>query len=250
MAKKNDRSGKRIGSVVVKRIVGQDRFHNNLWECLCDCGSTRIVSSTYLNRMENQNPPSPCRCLYKTSYRIGMRFGKLTVLEKLMEKTVSGHPQYLCLCDCGNRTTVVSTNLRESGHTVSCGCHKLERIKESNTTHGMTAGRLGSSPDRRYSMWAQAKKRSLKNGYYPFDIEPTDIEIPDRCPLLGIKLVTTNSVMRPNSPTLDKVIPELGYVKGNIWVISARANTIKNDASLEELKLLTQNLEKHIKESV
>jgi hypothetical protein len=38
--------------------------------------------------------------------------------------------------------------------------------------------------------------------------------------------------------------PEKGYIKGNVWVISNRANTLKNDASLQELELLVENLKK------
>lgn len=47
--------------------------------------------------------------------------------------------------------------------------------------------------------------------------------------------------MNPNedSPSIDKVIPELGYVRGNVWVISNKANRIKNNATLEELKLFS-----------
>jgi len=41
-----------------------------------------------------------------------------------------------------------------------------------------------------------------------------------------------------NSPSLDKLIPELGYVKGNITVMSVRANRIKNDATRQEIELL------------
>jgi hypothetical protein len=48
----------------------------------------------------------------------------------------------------------------------------------------------------------------------------------------------------PNSPSLDKIIPSKGYIKGNVWVISNRANTLKNDASLQELELLVENLKK------
>jgi len=44
-----------------------------------------------------------------------------------------------------------------------------------------------------------------------------------------------------DSSTLS--IPEKGYVKGNIWVVSLRANKLKNDATLQELKTLVENLE-------
>lgn len=40
----------------------------------------------------------------------------------------------------------------------------------------------------------------------------------------------------PNSPTLDRIRPDLGYVKGNVIVISGRANRIKSDATIEELR--------------
>ncbi len=44
----------------------------------------------------------------------------------------------------------------------------------------------------------------------------------------------------PNSPSLDRIDPTKGYVKGNVWIISHRANTIKSDASHEELKLVAE----------
>jgi hypothetical protein len=38
-----------------------------------------------------------------------------------------------------------------------------------------------------------------------------------------------------NSPTLDRLVPSKGYVKGNVVVMSARANFIKQDAGSEEV---------------
>ena len=86
-----------------------------------------------------------------------------------------------------------------------------------------------------FTMFYSAKRRA-KVGGYPFDITINDIVIPEFCPALGIKLETAKGHCNsPFSPTLDKIIPELGYVKGNIQVISRRANTMKNDASPDEL---------------
>jgi hypothetical protein len=50
-----------------------------------------------------------------------------------------------------------------------------------------------------------------------------------------------------NSPTLDRIIPSLGYVRGNVKVISMRANVLKHNASLDELKKLVAWLEKELK---
>lgn len=68
----------------------------------------------------------------------------------------------------------------------------------------------------------------------PFDITIDDVVIPDVCPVLGIPLRRNVGKAGPNSPTLDRIIPEKGYVKGNVRVISYRANQIKNDGSMEE----------------
>ena len=76
-----------------------------------------------------------------------------------------------------------------------------------------------------------AKQRAKKSGL-PFDITYKDIVIPEFCPYLGIKLVPFSEW---SSPSLDKIIPTLGYVKGNIQVISTKANTMKNNATQEEL---------------
>lgn len=89
--------------------------------------------------------------------------------------------------------------------------------------------------------WAKsrAKKKNLD-----FNITPEDIIIPDICPILGIKLENGNGCLIDSSPTIDRINPALGYVKGNIEVISYRANRIKNDATLDELKKVVDHLSK------
>tara|TARA_R110002096_G_scaffold58562_1_gene147378 strand:- start:878 stop:1360 length:483 start_codon:yes stop_codon:yes gene_type:complete len=89
-------------------------------------------------------------------------------------------------------------------------------------------------------MLLNAKSRAKRKGF-PFDIEESDIIIPKICPVLGINIIT-NTIRKPtdNSPSLDKFIPELGYVKGNIAVISVRANRIKNNSTRQEIELLLQ----------
>lgn len=87
-----------------------------------------------------------------------------------------------------------------------------------------------------------AKKRSQMRDR-PFNLTIEDIQIPECCPILGLKLeVCQGGPLKDrvpkwadNSPTLDCIDPAKGYVKGNVWIISWRANHIKNDASPEEL---------------
>ena len=83
-----------------------------------------------------------------------------------------------------------------------------------------------------------AARARAKTQNVPFNITIEDIVVPEYCPVLGIKLEFNVNLSKDNSPTLDKIIPELGYIKGNIAVISKRANTIKSNASYEEIQKL------------
>ena len=83
----------------------------------------------------------------------------------------------------------------------------------------------------------RAHQRAMKKGV-PYSITVDDISIPDFCPILHIPLYSSTGQASPNSPSLDRIDPKLGYVPGNVQVISCRANMLKNDASIEELELL------------
>lgn len=77
---------------------------------------------------------------------INNKFGRLTVLSLDSKRTPNRGRRYLCLCDCGKKTIVASSNLTK-GHTKSCGCYRLEIIKKSLITHGQ------SRRNREYKIW-------------------------------------------------------------------------------------------------
>jgi hypothetical protein len=87
-----------------------------------------------------------------------------------------------------------------------------------------------------------AAKSRAKRKNLPFDIKIEDIVVPDVCPVLGIPLKHGVSRVCDNSPTLDRIIPELGYVIGNIQVISHKANTIKSNATYEEMCRVVEHM--------
>jgi len=49
---------------------------------------------------------------------------------------------------------------------------------------------------------------------------------------------------RPDSPSVDRIRPELGYVPGNVAVISVKANFIKGNATAAEIRLVAEWLDK------
>ena len=81
-------------------------------------------------------------------------------------------------------------------------------------------------------MIRRIKTRAKKKGL-AFEISVEDIVIPELCPILGISL-------KENSASLDRVDNSKGYIKNNVRVVSSRANTLKRDASLEELEKIVE----------
>lgn len=83
-------------------------------------------------------------------------------------------------------------------------------------------------------LFRHAKDRAKEAGV-PFAIRREDIVIPEWCPILGLRLARGIGRTLPASPTLDRIIPALGYVPGNIAVMSHKANRLKSDGSVEDL---------------
>lgn len=103
------------------------------------------------------------------------------------------------------------------------------------------AVRARRQADPRKAMLLEAKKRAKAKGI-PCTLTLADIVIPKRCPWLGVPLSVGRGKPHRYSPSLDELRYGGGYVQGNVVVISRRANTIKNDATLQELELITEGV--------
>lgn len=99
-----------------------------------------------------------------------------------------------------------------------------------------------------YGLWLSAKRRAEAQGL-PFNIERTDIVVPEFCPILGIELRPGAGKVEDHSPTLDRIIPSKGYVKGNVVVISMRANRLKSNANVDELRRIASFYDQIIQEN-
>ena len=122
---------------VFGRLTVIERAKENLqnrpaWVCQCECGKTTIVRGQDLRDGKTKS----CGCLNtekrtengrkNISNKIGQKFGYLTVIKDSGERNSGRNVIWECLCDCGNKTKVSTSNLT-SGHVTSCGkCqHKL-----------------------------------------------------------------------------------------------------------------------------
>lgn len=107
------------------------------------------------------------------------------------------------------------------------------------TNNKLMSTKLGHAYKRYHARKTHAKKFGV-----PFDITLEYVQslIVDVCPVLGVPLswCVQSGKVTENSPTLDKIDPNKGYIKGNVQWISNRANRIKNDGTAEEHKLIAK----------
>ena len=94
-------------------------------------------------------------------------------------------------------------------------------------------------------LFYRAKRRAKETGV-PFALEMADILIPETCPVLGIPILSGvgHGYRNGNGPSLDRMNPALGYVPGNVCVISERANRIKNDGTVAEHRAIADWMER------
>jgi len=186
----------------------------------------------------------------------GLTFNDLTAICRTDEVAESGAVLWKFRCICGNEIIHRGTGVSK-GEKISCGCHKQRKKitpRICRVCHGMTlrknqagyvsnichkchakqmASFLAKNPKNR--MVNSARERAQMLGL-PFNITVEDIDVPTICPVLGIQMMVGRYADRDSSPSLDRIIPELGYVRGNVAVISFRANRIKSDGDITELE--------------
>lgn len=234
-----DRSGEIIGNrKLLKRDLtrgvnsdGHMREPYYLNECLT-CGYVGSNGISSINKVKDSTQCTKCmNRLHRRAVDIkGKTFGEWKVIghtRRLM--TPGGSYYYLaeCRCSCGTKRDVPVYNLIR-GLTKSCGC--LQKINSG--CHGKSQTPSGK-------LFVQRRIEAKKQGI-PFTISIDDVVVPEFCPVLGIKIEPgrqgKGKGIEDNSPSLDKFIPELGYVPGNIAVISWRANRLKHNATTNELE--------------
>lgn len=164
-------------------------------------------------------------------------------------------PMWLCRCSCGVEREVSGANLR-TGKSMSCGCFREENRpnlatgrdftgiknprarKNAKQTGGVWMPSSNIWYRRAASIFYAAKKKHIPLGFtsvaelalYVRDIAP------EKCPVFGVAFTSRGNGFSSWSPSIDKIDPTKGYVRGNIQVVSMLANCMKRDASPEQLR--------------
>lgn len=127
----------------------------------------------------------------------------------------------------------------------------MKEYYSENRDHYLELHKKWREENLEQKLWYSCKHSATRRGI-EFNLEPSDIVIPDICPVFGIPLDTHAESgvgigydwkQNPYRPSVDRIDSKKGYTKDNIRVISWRANTLKSDGTLDELKKLCEWLE-------
>lgn len=222
---------------VIERAPSQKK--QTMWKCRCSCGNFTTVSSGNLRH----NSVKSCGCKQfsvlsdkLTKNEVGKRFGRLIALEQVkIPKTKKGKKDgnqvyYRCICDCGRETVVWGGHLR-AGNTVSCGCYRNDRIRETIATHG-----LSGTPE------YETGRRHLRNALDKDWTLEMERVIRSEFPCCCICGITEEEHKQQFGQSLhvDHVLPLSagnGLKPGNAVVLCRFHNDSKGDRSLNDLPL-------------
>ena len=119
---------------------------------------------------------------------------------------------------------------------------EMANINWNNSDRGRTAKDRWKDKDPKWAWVVSAlggARGRTEGSEIPFDITNAYVYsiLPTACPVFGTPFIFRgNKKVGPESPTLDRIVPALGYVEGNIAVISMKANAIKSNANAEEIQ--------------
>lgn len=99
------------------------------WTCKCKCGNIKDISTRDLKRESVKS----CGCRKYLQINPGDKFGKLTVINKVIDKYGSnGCILYNCSCECGTESHLVESSYLVNGSIKSCGCGRNFSYEEEN----------------------------------------------------------------------------------------------------------------------
>jgi len=121
----------------------------------------------------------------------------------------------------------------------------LERLEDAKAKWGLLPVHQRTAIEQAQVEFFKRKKQNASSSKHSWEIKMTDVEWPTHCPVLGIEIDWFASVRAENSPSLDRIDNHVGYLPGNVAIISYRANRIKNDGSLADHKNIVRWMEKY-----
>ncbi len=86
------------------------------------------------------------------------------------------------------------------------------------------------------------KANAIRNGY-DWTVTFGELHWPTHCPILGMEINYFSESVQESSPSFDRTDNNLGYIPGNVGIISWRANRIKNNGTADEHRRIAAYLD-------
>ena len=179
----------------------------------------------------------------------GKTFGNWLVLRHVGGKGFRNRPHYQCRCSCGI-TKIVSGNSLTTGNSISCGCMKPSASRAAATKYPQELAPLRS-------VFIKYRWHADNKGV-PFELlfEDCLALFGSSCFYCGVQPSRTlpnkftkgtrKGLLRWSQDVkyngIDKVVPSLGYVKGNVQPCCYTCNRAKSDFTPEEWEQWQQRL--------
>lgn len=122
------------------------------------------------------------------------------------------------------------------------GAELIKKQKERDKIYRVTK-KLDFAYRKRKMFWTAKYRAKIKK--LKFNITIEDVVFPKICPVLGFMIDYKGKRNAYNIPSLDRINSSKGYIKGNVRVISNRANFLKNNANSDELMKVAKDLKKN-----
>ena len=133
---------------------------------------------------------------------------------------------------CTQCRNLYSKKYQEENKEKISNWHKQNHLKKYSPEKRREMHKKNITSEMFYAAKSRAKNKNLT-----FTITKEDVIIPNTCPVFGIPLDSRDVF---HTPSLDRIINDLGYVKGNVRVISSKANRLKNNGTIEEFKQILE----------
>lgn len=215
-----------------------------LWRCICGKTFEAAAHDFKTGRRKSCGCKSPNRFVDIS----GQRFGLWVVMKRSEEK----HAYWDCRCDCGSERDVYGQNLR-NGFSKSCGC--IDTSGDNNHRRQLAKNKHGADYVERENPWydqasgifSRSKAAGIENGFKSIcELASYLMSIcPSHCPVFDVPFVRGSAGFSPYAPTVDRKDNSLGYVRGNLQVISMKANGMKANASDDEMKMFAEWIVSH-----
>lgn len=150
----------------------------------------------------------------------GARFNRLSVSSRA--ENIGGKVAWVCKCDCGASSIVMSANLRK-GHSQSCGCLQKERTSQAQKKHGKASSAI-------YRIWRNMLTRCQNKNVRSFaDYGARGIAVCERWQKFENFYADMGDA--PIGKTLDRVNVNGDYEPANCkWasLVEQQSNTRRN----------------------